>query len=62
MTAALLGAALWLEGATREEVAISENHVSTTTAQQPALHFQQRSCSNSNSNSRFGIGQSENSE
>ena len=39
MTAALLGAALWLEGATREEVAISENHVSTTTAQQSVFTF-----------------------
>ena len=39
MTAALLGAAQWLEGATRKEVAISGNHVSRTTAQQSGLHF-----------------------
>ena len=59
MTAALLGAALSmvLRGATRKKVAFRENHVSTSTAQQSVLHFQQRSCSNSNSNSRLGIGQ-----
>ena len=39
MTAALLGAALWLEGATRKKVAISENHVSTATAQQSVCIF-----------------------
>ena len=49
------------EGATRKDVAILENHVSTATAQQSAT-FSVRSCTNSNSNSRLGIGQSENSE
>ena len=60
MTAALLGAAQWLEGATRKEVAISGNHVSRK--QQHSSQnciAQQRNCSNSNSNSRLGIGQYE---
>ena len=43
-------------------LAFRENHVSTATAQQSVMHFQQRSCSNSNSNSRLGIGQPASSE
>ena len=39
MTAALLGAAQWFEGATRKEVAFVENHVSAATAQQSVSAF-----------------------